>query len=106
MASLNGEEFTTCYNDNGGACGVKNSGAWSCPCHLCCSTYLNAPYSNVSKVSYKQGINWFQWHGNYYALKATQMMIRKIWQPTLKFYSKNVKNNDQKCNEGVMLKSK
>lgn len=73
-----GHKFTTYDRDNDiptGNCAVTFKGAW---------WYFNCHYSNLNGVylaghhdEYATGINWYAWHGYYYSLKSTEMMIRK-----------------------------
>ena len=39
---------------------------------------LNGFYYGGSHTSYADGINWHQWHGFYYSLKATTMKIMAV----------------------------
>ncbi|XP_076073742.1 microfibril-associated glycoprotein 4-like isoform X2 [Mytilus galloprovincialis] len=78
FATQNGQKFTTKDRDNdpfSGNCATLYIGAWWYgACH---SSNLNGKYYHVSKSPYATGINWFTWHGHYYSLKSTTMMIRK-----------------------------
>ncbi|CAG2216061.1 FCN [Mytilus edulis] len=73
-----GYKFTTKDRDNdlySGNCATLYIGAWwYSSCH---SSNLNGKYYHVSNSSYAKGIDWVTWHGHYYSLKATTMMIRK-----------------------------
>ncbi|CAC5377677.1 Fibrinogen-like protein 1,Angiopoietin-related protein 2,Ficolin-1 [Mytilus coruscus] len=78
FTTQNGQKFTTKDRDNdpySGNCATLYIGAWWYgACH---SSNLNGKYYYVSKSPYAKGINWFTWHGHYYSLKSTTMMIRK-----------------------------
>ncbi|CAL4088491.1 unnamed protein product [Meganyctiphanes norvegica] len=72
-----GEKFTTIDVDNdqaNGNCAYKFGGAWwHKSCH---ESNLNGRYLRGTHTSYADGIEWKTWHGHYYSLKATTMMIR------------------------------
>ncbi|XP_062605439.1 ficolin-1-like [Saccostrea cucullata] len=71
----NGQQFTTYDRDNDlnptGNCAEVFRGAWWYKkCH---ASNLNGEYGNDL---YGKGLNWFGWHGNYYSLKSSKMMVR------------------------------
>ncbi|CAL4064711.1 unnamed protein product, partial [Meganyctiphanes norvegica] len=72
-----GEKFSTIDVDNDQSednCAYKFSGAWwHNNCH---ESNLNGRYLHSNHRSYADGIEWKTWHGYYYSLKKTTMMIR------------------------------
>ena len=74
----NGMKFTTIDNDNDnyvyGNCAQVHPGAWWYK--KCFLSHLNGPYYNNPIVSYASGIIWYQWKGNYYSLKFSDMKTR------------------------------
>ncbi|XP_037774749.1 LOW QUALITY PROTEIN: uncharacterized protein LOC119571575 [Penaeus monodon] len=79
MAVHDGNRFSTKDYDNDkeprSHCAQMSEGGWwySSPCHY---ANLNGKYLSGSHKSVGNGINWYQWHGNYYSLKSSTMMIR------------------------------
>ena len=74
-----GMQFTTFDRDNDlrstENCAVTYKGAWWYKgCHY---SNLNGQYLNGSHTTFADGIEWEAWHGYYYSLKATTMMIKK-----------------------------
>ena len=75
-----GMKFSTYDRDNdinSGTtnCAVVYQGAWWYgACH---QSNLNGQYLNGNHTSYADGIEWQAWHGHYYSLKETVMMIKK-----------------------------
>ncbi|XP_063591423.1 ficolin-1-like [Penaeus indicus] len=49
------------------------SGWWFAACHR---SSLNGEYLGGSHSLYARGIVWYNWHGHYYSLKSTTLMIR------------------------------
>ena len=74
----NDQMFSTFDHDNNrnaGSCALAFHGAWWYKnCH--CSN-LNGGYLAGHHSSHADGINWYTWHGDFYSLKTTDMMIRK-----------------------------
>ena len=56
-------------------CAVVYQGAWWYD--ACHQSNLNGQYLNGNLTSYADGIEWQAWHGHYYSLKETVMMIKK-----------------------------
>ena len=72
-------KFSTKDQDNDiwsqGSCARKYvSGWWHAMCHY---SNLNGPYLNGSHSNFGEGIQWAKWHGFFYSLKSTKMMIRR-----------------------------
>lgn len=68
----------------------RSEGGWwySSPCHY---ANLNGKYLSGSHKSVGNGINWYQWHGNYYSLKSSTMMIRPApWKTGIMSEAKNI----------------
>ena len=78
---LNGMKFSTKDNDNDnneitGYCAIYFEGAWWF--NNCMHSHLNAPYHpNGGPVSSWTGILWYDWKGNAYSLKFTEMKVRR-----------------------------
>ena len=77
---LNGMKFSTKDNDNDNAnnfdCSIYWKGAWWF--NNCMQSHLNAPYHpNGGPVSTWTGILWYDWKGNTYSLKFTEMKVRR-----------------------------
>lgn len=49
---------------------------WYTACH---ASNLNGFYHAGEHESYADGVNWRPWHGYYYSLKKTAMMIRPAY---------------------------
>ena len=83
----NGQQFSTWDRDNDGytdvSCAQVERGAWW---HNHCTTAnLNGPYLDANTEGVPRtpkGIFWYHWHGWYYSLKETKMMIKSNAQPT------------------------
>ena len=73
----NGMKFTTRdnVNDNGGNCAQQWNGAWWF--NSCFQSHLNGPYYQNPVVSSWRGIIWYDWKGNRYSLKFTEMKTRR-----------------------------
>ena len=75
----NGMKFSTKDNDNdncAGSCPIAYNGAWWFNC--CMQSHLNAPYHpNGGPVSTWTGVLWYDWKGNTYSLKYTEMKVRR-----------------------------
>ena len=70
----NGSKFST--KDNNGGCARLWRGAWWF--NSCMQSHLNAPYHpNGGPVSDWSGILWYDWKGNTYSLKFTEMKVRR-----------------------------
>ena len=73
----NGQKFSTRDEDNdntGGNCANYWKGAWWF--NSCMQSHLNAPYSYTSIVSSWSGVLWYDWRGDTYSLKFTEMKFR------------------------------
>ena len=75
-----GMKFSTKDNDNdkrtGNSCALEFKGAWWF--NDCMQSHLNAPYHpNGGSVSSWTGILWYDWKGNTYSLKFTEMKVRR-----------------------------
>ena len=78
MTFQNGGQFSTWDRDNDVApddndC-VQNCGRGAWWHTHCCYSSLNAAYHPYPSSS---SIEWYHWHGQYYSLKATKMMIKR-----------------------------
>uniref|UniRef100_A0A1X7THB2 Fibrinogen C-terminal domain-containing protein n=1 Tax=Amphimedon queenslandica TaxID=400682 RepID=A0A1X7THB2_AMPQE len=75
----NGMKFSTRDNDNDqnvGNCPVGFNGAWWF--NSCLQSHLNGPYyTNPTGASDWVGIIWYDWKGNNYSLKFTEMKTRR-----------------------------
>ncbi|XP_052092426.1 ficolin-2-like [Mytilus californianus] len=73
-----GQKFSTYDRDNdvgSGSCAQGSKGAWwYSKCH---QSNLNGLYLRGQNSQYALGVVWKAWHGYYYSLKTTTMMIRK-----------------------------
>ena len=78
---LNGMKFSTKDNDNDNDegndyCAIHYKGAWWF--NACMQSHLNAPYHpNGGPVNSWTGILWYNWKGNTYSLKFTEMKVRR-----------------------------
>ena len=75
----NGMRFSTfdCDHDTytSGNCATSIKGAWwYATCH---DANLNGVYLAGHHNSFADGIEWRSWHGYYYSLKSSEMMIAK-----------------------------
>ena len=78
MARHNGMRFSTfdCDHDMySGNCATQFKGAWWY--HVCHQANLNGAYLAGHHTSYADGIEWSTWHGYFYSLKSSKMMIAK-----------------------------
>ena len=80
MAANDGRPFSTTDRDNDGAswrnCAeVAGQGGWWY--YACTNANLNGVYHHTPSAPDATGIWWYHWHGAYYSLKATTMMIQK-----------------------------
>ena len=78
MAGNNGAQFTTTDRDNdgwprGNCAEVRGRGGW----WYVSWANLNGVYHHTPSDPDATGIWWWDWHGGYYSLKATTMMIQK-----------------------------
>ena len=74
----NGMKFSTRDNDNdnyGGNCAQYWNGAWWF--NNCFQSHLNGPYYQNPVVSIWRGIIWYDWKGDRYSLKFTEMKTRR-----------------------------
>ena len=80
MAGNNGDQFSTRDRDNDG------SSYWNCAQEFggggwwykqCSAANLNAVYYDSPNTTDQTGIYWAHWHGYYYSLKASTIMVRK-----------------------------
>ena len=78
LAGHNGMRFSTFDRDHdtySGNCAVIYRGAWwYSDCHY---SNLNGLYLAGPHTSYADGIDWQTWHGDFYSLKSSKMMIAK-----------------------------
>ena len=72
----NGTSFSTKDSDNsGGSCAISWKGAWWF--NACFQSHLNGPYHHGGSVSTWNGIIWYDWKGDSYSLKFTEMKVRR-----------------------------
>ena len=75
--SANGLRFTTYDRDHdlwAWNCAQSFMGGWwYAQCH---EANLNGLYLGGANQAHAQGITWYPWHGHYYSLKTTKMMLR------------------------------
>ena len=78
MKNHNGIRFMTFDSDHDADsenCAKVFKGAWwYFHCHL---ANLNGMYLGGHHTSLGDGIEWITWHGDYYSLKSSKMMIAK-----------------------------
>ena len=76
-----GQRFSTKDRDNDkypGDCAEQNQGAW---CYNSCfHSNLNGRYHGGQHSSYADGINWYDWKGDYYSAKQADMKIKPVEQ--------------------------
>ncbi|KFB45833.1 AGAP012000-PA-like protein [Anopheles sinensis] len=77
-----GESFSTYDRDNdkrpGKNCAKELQGGWwFISFGSCIACNLNGKYYQQPEVQKLQGLIWFPWHGGFYSLKSTKMMIRR-----------------------------
>lgn len=73
-----GQKFSTYDRDNdhhSGSCAKGCKGAWWY--NNCHNSNLNGLYLRGQNSQYALSVVWGTWHGYYYSLKTTTMMIRK-----------------------------
>ena len=79
MARNDGRPFTTTDRDNDVSpfnCSEEyGRGGWWYS--ACTDANLNGVYHHTPSAPDYSGIWWYHWHGAYYSLKATTMMIQK-----------------------------
>ena len=80
MAAHNDMRFTTFDSDHdtypGKNCAAWFRGAWwYSNCH---DSNLNGLYLVGHHTSFADGIEWGSWHGKYFSLKSTNMMITTV----------------------------
>ena len=78
MHDSDGMAFSTFDKDNDinpGNCAVIYVGAWWY--RSCHAANLNGQYLSGAHTTFVDGIEWYPWHGFYYSLKETIMMIQK-----------------------------
>ena len=79
LAIHNGRRFTTRDNDNdkdSGNCAASWNGAWWF--NSCHKSHLNGPYyTNPTGAGAWRGIIWYDWKGNRYSLKFTELKTRR-----------------------------
>ncbi|CAC5359331.1 Fibrinogen C domain-containing protein 1-A,Ryncolin-1,Tenascin,Fibrinogen C domain-containing protein 1-B,Fibrinogen C domain-containing protein 1 [Mytilus coruscus] len=75
----NGMEFSTFNKDNDqlntGSCAKLRHGAWWYK--SCLHSNLNGLYRGGKTNERRDGIVWRSWHGSFYSLKSTKMMIKR-----------------------------
>ena len=75
----NGMKFSTKDNDNDKhvilQCAAHNKGAWWF--NACFQSHLNGPYYHGGSVPTWHGIIWYDWKGDSYSLKFTEMKVRR-----------------------------
>lgn len=74
-----GQMFSTFDSDNDGydrnCAAVFNGGWWYNSCKL---AYLNGKYYKNNPTAHDDGIQWYDWRGDSYSLKHTEMKIRRL----------------------------
>ena len=80
MAGNDGQQFSTTDNENDvwasdNCAEERGRGGWWY--RRCTDANLNGVYHHTPSATDLTGIYWWGWHGYYYSLKATTMMIRK-----------------------------
>ena len=79
MATHNGMRFSTFDRDHDTSysinCATTFRGAWWY--NTCLDANLNGLYLAGHHTSFGDGMEWETWHGDYYSLKSSKMMIAK-----------------------------
>ena len=75
----NGMKFSTKDNDNDNHnslnCAAHTKGGWWF--NACFQSHLNAPFCHGGSVPKWKGIIWYDWKGDSYCLKFTEMKVRR-----------------------------
>lgn len=79
MKNQNCQAFTTKDRDNdpyNNNCAIYSHGAWWYK--TCTRSNLNGLYMGGGKIDSK-GISWYHFKANYYSMKSSSMMIRRLY---------------------------